>query len=95
MPHANAPLSPTGRLRLARCIVDQKWPLRRAADRFNVSTTTAQRWAHRYRAHDKAGMVERSSRPRRCAGNWTGAPSGGSWDCGSRAGGAQPGSATG
>ncbi len=33
MSHANAMLTPTGRLRLARCIVDQGWPLRRAAER--------------------------------------------------------------
>ncbi len=68
MSHANAPLSPTGRLRLARCIVDQEWPLRRAADRFGCSPTTAQRWAIRYRQFGKDAMVDRSSRPRRCAG---------------------------
>ncbi len=66
MSHANAPLTPTGRLRLARCIVDDGWPLRRAADRFNVSVTTAQRWAGRYRQHGKAAMVDRSSRPMSC-----------------------------
>jgi len=49
MSHANASLTPTGRLRLARCIVDDGWPLRRAADRFDVSVTTATRWAGRYR----------------------------------------------
>jgi hypothetical protein len=43
MPHRNAPLSETGRLRLARCVVDDGWPLRRAAERFQVSVTTAQR----------------------------------------------------
>jgi transposase InsO family protein len=53
-------------LRLARCIVDDGWPLRRAADRFDVSVTTAQRWARRYRQHGQAGMVDRTSRPRRC-----------------------------
>lgn len=68
MSHANAPLSPTGRLRLARCIVDQEWPLRRAADRFGCSPTTAQRWASRYRQFGKDAMVDRSSRPHRCAG---------------------------
>src|SRR5699024_1761884 len=41
-------------------------PLRRAADRYGVSVPTAQRWAHRYRAHGEAGMGDRSSRPRRC-----------------------------
>jgi transposase InsO family protein len=63
MPHRNAPLTETGRLRLARCVVDDGWPLRRAAERFQVSVTTAQRWAGRYRAHGEAGMADRSSRP--------------------------------
>jgi hypothetical protein len=27
MPHRNAPLSELGRLRLARCVVDQGWPV--------------------------------------------------------------------
>jgi transposase InsO family protein len=63
MPHRNAPLSETGRLRLARCVVEDGWPLRRAAERFQVSVTTAGRWAGRYRAQGAAGMVDRSSRP--------------------------------
>ena len=50
MSHRNAPLSETGRLRLARCVVDDGWPLRRAAERFQVSATTAARWAGRYRS---------------------------------------------
>ncbi len=66
MSHANALLTPAGRLRLARCVVDDRWPLRRAADRFNVSVTTARRWASRYRTEGPAGMVDRSSRPRSC-----------------------------
>ena len=37
MPHRNAPLTETGRLRLARCVVEDGWPLRRAAERFQVS----------------------------------------------------------
>ncbi|WP_406817780.1 IS481 family transposase [Mycobacterium sp. M23085] len=65
MSHRNAPLSETGRLRLARCVVEDGWPLRRAAERFQVSPTTAARWAHRYRNHGLAGMVDRSSRPHR------------------------------
>lgn len=67
MPHRNAPLSETGRLRLARCVVEDGWPLRRAADRFQVSPNTAKRWADRYRAEGVAGMVDRSSRPHRTA----------------------------
>ena len=63
MSHRNAPLSETGRLRLARCVVDDGWPLRRAAERFQVSATTAARWAGRYRVAGSAGMADRSSRP--------------------------------
>lgn len=65
MSHRNAPLSETGRLRLARCVVDEGWSLRRAAERFQVSPTTAARWAGRYRQIGAAGMVDRSSRPHR------------------------------
>ncbi|UNO43511.1 IS481 family transposase [Streptomyces sp. MST-110588] len=64
MVHRNAPLTETGRLRLARCVVEDNWPLRRAAERFQVSPTTAQRWAERYRRFGEAGMCDRSSRPR-------------------------------
>lgn len=63
MPHRNAPLTETGRLRLARCVVEDGWPLRRAAERFQVSPTTAKRWADRYRQCGEAGMRDRSSRP--------------------------------
>jgi transposase InsO family protein len=68
MTHRNAPLSETGRLRLARCIVEDEWPLRRAAERFQVSHTTARRWADRYRQHGEAGMADRSSRPHHSPG---------------------------
>jgi transposase InsO family protein len=63
MSHANAILTPKGRLRLARCVVEEGWPLRRAAERFQVSVTTAARWAARYRDHGEHGMEDRSSRP--------------------------------
>ncbi len=65
MVHRNAPLSETGRLRLARCDVEEGWTLRRAAERFQVAVTTAQRWAARNRELGPAGMVDRSSRPHR------------------------------
>ncbi|AEY85359.1 Integrase [Streptomyces hygroscopicus subsp. jinggangensis 5008] len=44
-------------------MVEDGWPLRRAAERFQVSPTTAQRWADRYRQYGEAGMTDRSSRP--------------------------------
>jgi transposase len=65
MSHANAVLTPKGRLRLAKCVVEDGWPLRRAAERFQVCVTTASRWANRYREHGEAGMQDRSSRPAR------------------------------
>ena len=61
MSHANAPLSELGRLRLARCVVEDGWPLRRAAERFQVSPTTAKRWAERLpagRVGGDAGPLE-------------------------------------
>ena len=63
MSHANALLTPKGRLRLARCVVGDGWSLRRAAEPFQVSVTTAARWASRYPAIGEDGMQDRSSRP--------------------------------
>jgi transposase InsO family protein len=48
--------------------VEDGWPLRRAAERFQVSPTTAARWAGRYRQFGAAGMTDRSSRPIRSPG---------------------------
>jgi transposase InsO family protein len=62
--HANACLTPNGRLRLAQLVVDKNWPLRRAAERWNCSVTTAKRWADRYRAEGRDGLIDRSSRPK-------------------------------
>lgn len=68
MSHANAVLTPTGRLKLARRVVVQKWPLRRAAESMGVGVTTAARWANRYRLLGVEGMVDRPSRPRQSPG---------------------------
>ncbi|WP_312856696.1 IS481 family transposase [Arthrobacter mobilis] len=62
--HANAALTPKARSRLARLVVDQGWPLRRAAERFQCSPATARKWADRYRTRGEAGMADGSSRPR-------------------------------
>jgi transposase InsO family protein len=63
MVHANATLTPRGRLLLARLIVDEGWPIVRAAEHFHVSWPTAKRWATRYAEMGEAGMTDRSSRP--------------------------------
>jgi transposase InsO family protein len=63
MVHANAVLTPRGRLLLARRVVEEGWPVVRAAEHFNVSWPTAKRWASRYAAMGAQGMADRSSRP--------------------------------
>src|ERR1700712_788749 len=63
--HANAALTPRARLKLARLIVEHRWPIARAAERFQVSWPTAKRWRDRYLELGEAGMVDRSSRPHR------------------------------
>ena len=63
MSHANAALTPKARLKLARLIVVDGWPIARAAERLGVSWPTAKRWADRYRQAGQAGMADRSSRP--------------------------------
>ena len=65
MVHANATLTPRGRLLLARRIIDDGWPVSTAAEHFHVSWPTAKRWAVRYQEMGKDGMVDRSSRPHR------------------------------
>lgn len=64
MSHANAPLTPEGRRRLASLIIDEHWPIRRAAERFQVSPATASKWAARYHANEP--LDDRASRPARC-----------------------------
>ena len=66
MTHANAPLTPEGRRRLARLVVEEGWPVRRAAERFQVSPATASRWVGRYRAGQP--MEDHSSRPHHSPG---------------------------
>jgi len=45
-----------GWLRLARCVVEDGWPLLRASDQFNVSVTTTARWSRRYREQGASAM---------------------------------------
>lgn len=48
---------------LTRRVVEEGWPVVSAAEHFNVSWPTANRWATRYREMGRAGMTDRSSRP--------------------------------
>jgi len=62
--HANAALTPRTRLRLGQLVVESGWTHASAAKMFMVSPRTAKKWADRYRSEGRAGMADRSSRPR-------------------------------
>jgi transposase InsO family protein len=47
-------------------IVEDGWTPSTAAKMFMVSTVTARKWAARFRAEGPSGMLDRSSRPKRC-----------------------------
>lgn len=64
--HGNAALSLKQRRRLAGRVVDQCWTLTEAAEAAEVSVRTARKWVRRYRAEGESGLLDRSSRPRRC-----------------------------
>jgi transposase InsO family protein len=63
--HRNAPLTPEGRLRLCR-LIENGWTVASAAESFRISRQTAHKWWRRYQEAAEAGLVDRSSRPRRC-----------------------------
>jgi transposase InsO family protein len=65
--HANAKLGPKGRLVICRRVIEQGWSLAEAAEAAGVSERTAGKWTRRYRAEGEAGLLDRSSAPRRIA----------------------------
>jgi transposase len=65
--HRNAALSWRGRQRLAKRVVVQGWTLAAAAEAAGVSVRCARKWAGRYRLEGAAGLLDRSSAPRRVA----------------------------
>lgn len=61
MTHANAPLTPAGRLRLVeRC---QHRPIAHVAAEAGVARQTVTKWVHRYQVLGEAGLVDRPSAP--------------------------------
>jgi transposase len=63
--HQNARTMLWSREAMARMVVEQGFTLKLAAASFKVSAKTAAKWVRRYREHGLAGLVDRSSRPRR------------------------------
>jgi len=63
--HKNAQLTRNGREQMAKGVIERGWTLKQAAACFNVSARTAAKWVRRYRQLGPAGLLDRSSRPRR------------------------------
>ena len=63
--HANARLSPIGRRLLIDRIERDGWTIQAAAESAGVSVRTACKWLARWRAEGEAGLVDRSSAPKR------------------------------
>ena len=62
MSHPNAARTPRHRLKVARLVVDQNWPISEIAARFQVSWPPVKSWVDRYLADES--MEDRSSRPK-------------------------------
>ncbi|MDQ5832281.1 MAG: IS481 family transposase [Actinomycetota bacterium] len=63
--HGNAALSLNARRRMARRVVEQRWSLAKAARAAEVSERTCSKWVGRFRVEGEAGLLDRSSAPRR------------------------------
>lgn len=63
--HRNAPLTVEGRRRLVRRVGAGR-PIAHVAAEMQVSRATASKWWHRWVAEGEGGLLDRSSRPRRC-----------------------------
>lgn len=66
MSHANARLTPRGRLILVERVAGG-WPVSRAARAAGISRQTGSKWWNRYRREGVAGLVDRRSRVQRQA----------------------------
>ena len=62
--HKNAKLTPLGRERMVKMMLDGHTPAKAAAVA-GVSPVTAKKWLVRYQAEGWAGLQDRSSRPKR------------------------------
>jgi transposase InsO family protein len=63
--HANAALSRNGRRRMVFAVIEDGRSLTEAAEAAGVSGRTCSKWVARYRAEGEAGLLDRSSAPRR------------------------------
>ncbi len=64
--HKNAKLTPAGRALLVQRIVEQREWRAAVAAAFGVSPRTVGKWVRRWQREGSSGLLDRSSRPRRC-----------------------------
>jgi transposase InsO family protein len=63
--HGNARTCPKSRKLLVERVVERGWSLTEAAGAAGVSDRTARKWVARFRVEGEAGLVDRSSAPKR------------------------------
>jgi transposase InsO family protein len=63
--HANARTCPNSRRLLIKRIEEENWSLMVAAEAAGISERSARKWLSRWRAEGEAGLLDRSSAPRR------------------------------
>src|SRR5215475_14515193 len=63
--HKNARLTPLRREEMALAVIEGGLSQAQAALQFAVTAKVVRRWVERYKAEGRAGMADRSSRPRR------------------------------
>jgi transposase InsO family protein len=63
--HANARTCPNSRKLLVRRIEEENWSLVAAAEAAGISERSARKWLGRWRAEGEAGLLDRSSAPKR------------------------------
>jgi transposase InsO family protein len=61
--YKHAALTPLGRERMVRLVVEQGWTYRAAAAKYDLSPKTAAKWVRRYRQLGRDGLHNRSSKP--------------------------------
>ena len=66
MGHANARLTPFGRLVLVQRVLEGGWAVGPAAEAVGVSRTTAYKWLRRYREEGETGLRDRAPWARSC-----------------------------
>lgn len=63
--HPNAVLTPKHRRKMVDCVLERRWTIEMAAERFQVDAKTVRKWRDRFLAEGDAGLRDRSSRPHR------------------------------